>query len=870
MSPATSGVVVEDGRTLITGHKNGYVARWSLGFAVPPTVILRAASTVYALAPIRGGGLFVGSQAGDLHLFENFSPNTSLRILPPTDSKFDRVWRATALNRDAVVISSNYGVLKLLRRGASEWGTLPLTGHNDAIFALDHSSEGWLASGDYRGNILTWIREGESFRLHQRLRIDSYVSGLSFLGSDLLGAIGRSGQITIFNVQTHSNEWLPVFQTTAATGQGAATKPASDGKQLLATTADEIIGVDPESQQVSRAPVEGAIAAFPHGSDLLLLSGSGLSLMKSTSLIPLLDLVRYNYVKVALLGPSGFGKSTLASTLTTGDPGRQVSTFGRRVWTLVTKPEPPQRRILLNDNGGQERVLTSLLPMVTDSDLVLYFFKQTDRRGFMTALDLQRKLQPRLTSKAKQFLVETFTDQPVQDVTDDHVREKVLERKLDGVIKVYPQSVKEVARFRRELEAQIDWEHSHTAAQSEIVDRVRVAIAALREKRQPTTNVEEILNLARGSNGTPIYFNHLRFVLQNLSDSGEIEYNPNIDKDLVVLDDPVFNQLRTKIPVYVGEHRGIVRMTELERAFSGNATFVAMLDRFYTSTGIAIETEEGRGRVFPPYLDENRPVEIPPEFRQLHEAGPLTVELNFQVEEFDLGRLIRALIDLRLDCKDATQNEGLFSWGTKASLYYHVNLVERALGGRILRFGYSVRGKDPDARAGLEVQVKNLLGSLYGNPTSNLSDEEKKRSKHVIDVALTYAKEQIDYVKQVDEELRRSGVRVFFDKDQETELWGEDLIVYLDRVFRELSTLCVMFISKDYVRKLWPSYERRSALARQFEQEEPYVLPVRFDDAIVPGMSAMIKYVRAEENSPSQLAERIRAKLHSARQLIKS
>src|SRR5207244_1869434 len=72
MSPATSGVVVEDGRTLITGHKNGYVARWSLGFAVPPTVILRAASTVYALAPIRGGGLFVGSQAGDLHLFKNF------------------------------------------------------------------------------------------------------------------------------------------------------------------------------------------------------------------------------------------------------------------------------------------------------------------------------------------------------------------------------------------------------------------------------------------------------------------------------------------------------------------------------------------------------------------------------------------------------------------------------------------------------------------------------------------------------------------------------------------------------------------------------------------------------------------------------
>jgi hypothetical protein len=149
---------------------------------------------------------------------------------------------------------------------------------------------------------------------------------------------------------------------------------------------------------------------------------------------------------------------------------------------------------------------------------------------------------------------------------------------------------------------------------------------------------------------------------------------------------------------------------------------------------------------------------------------------------------------------------------------------------------------------------------------SSPTAEEKKRSKHEIDVALTYATEQIEYVRRVDEELSRSGVRVFFDKDHETELWGEDLIVYLDRVFRELSTLCVMFISDDYIRKLWPRHERRSALARQMEQEESYILPVRFDNAIVPGLSTSIKYVRAEENTPAQLAERIRAKLQHARE----
>jgi GTPase SAR1 family protein len=866
LSPATSGVLVEKGRTLITGHSNGYVARWSLGSTSQPVIILRAASTVYALASFPEGGLFVGSQAGDLHLVENVAVPIPSRILTPTNSKQDRVWRVAAPSRDAVVVSSNYGVLKLLqKRGSGDWVPTPLVGHNDAIFALDYSPSGWLASGDYRGNILAWTKEGDSFKLQQRLRLDSYVSGLAFLGSDLLGAVGLSGGITIFNFQSRSNEWLPVFQTNAATGGGQSATPTLDGKQLLAVTADEIIGVDPESQQVNSVSVEGAFGVFPHGDDMLVLTSSGLLSMKASSLAPLLDLVRYNYVKVALLGHTGFGKSTLCSTLTTGHPGEQTSTFGRRVWTLVTKTDPPQRRVLLNDNGGQERVVASLLPLMADSDLVLYFFKQTDRRGFTTALDIQRKLQPRLTSTTKQLLVETFTDQPVKEITDKHIQEKINELKLDGVIKVFPKSPVEVLRFRKELEARIDWEHSHTAAQSEVVDRVLGTIGALRKQGHPTTNVDEIAKLTKEASGNPIYLKHLRFVLQNLSDSGEIEYNPTIDKDLVVLDDPVFNELRTNIPVYVGEHRGIIQMAEIEKAFNDNPTFVAMLDRFYTSTGIAIETGDGKRRVFPPYLDDDRHVDLS-ELRPLFETGPKAIELEFQVQDFDLARLIRALIDLRLDCIDATQTEGLFSWGSRAYLYYHVNFMDRAVGGRRLRFGYSVRGSDTEAQTGLRSQLLNLLGSLYGMAVSSPTAEEKKRSKHEIDVALTYATEQIEYVRRVDEELSRSGVRVFFDKDHETELWGEDLIVYLDRVFRELSTLCVMFISDDYIRKLWPRHERRSALARQMEQEESYILPVRFDNAIVPGLSTSIKYVRAEENTPAQLAERIRAKLQHARE----
>ena len=135
---------------------------------------------------------------------------------------------------------------------------------------------------------------------------------------------------------------------------------------------------------------------------------------------------------------------------------------------------------------------------------------------------------------------------------------------------------------------------------------------------------------------------------------------------------------------------------------------------------------------------------------------------------------------------------------------------------------------------------------------------------HPIDVALSYASEQENYVERVARELIQSGVNTFFAPFEKTELWGEDLVPYLERVFRDLATLCVMFISKEYVSKAWPIHERRSALARQLEDQSVYILPVRFDDAPVPGLSTTIQYLRAKDYTEGQLAEAIRKKLKKA------
>jgi hypothetical protein len=79
------------------------------------------------------------------------------------------------------------------------------------------------------------------------------------------------------------------------------------------------------------------------------------------------------------------------------------------------------------------------------------------------------------------------------------------------------------------------------------------------------------------------------------------------------------------------------------------------------------------------------------------------------------------------------------------------------------------------------------------------------------DVALSFAGEDRSYVEQVAEILHSIGIKVFYDRYVEGELWGKDLYTHLDDVYRNKCRYCVMFISQHYKEKLWTNHERESA-----------------------------------------------------------
>lgn len=127
-------------------------------------------------------------------------------------------------------------------------------------------------------------------------------------------------------------------------------------------------------------------------------------------------------------------------------------------------------------------------------------------------------------------------------------------------------------------------------------------------------------------------------------------------------------------------------------------------------------------------------------------------------------------------------------------------------------------------------------------------------------VALSFAGEQRDYVESVAQHLAARRISLFYDGFEIVDLWGRNLTKAFYNVFAQQTACVVMFISSDYIKKLWPSYERKLIIERM--AKEPYVLlPVRFDNTQVDGLPSDISYLNAKDHTPAELSAKIAKKL---------
>lgn len=130
------------------------------------------------------------------------------------------------------------------------------------------------------------------------------------------------------------------------------------------------------------------------------------------------------------------------------------------------------------------------------------------------------------------------------------------------------------------------------------------------------------------------------------------------------------------------------------------------------------------------------------------------------------------------------------------------------------------------------------------------------------DVAFSYAREDQTYVEQVAEAIE-DRVRVFYDRLESVDLWGRNLYTYLADIYGRKSRYCVIFISRHYASKVWTNHEREAAQARALTSKQPYLLPARFDDTVIPGVLSTIGYVDLRSMTPEEFGEFLTKKVRA-------
>ncbi len=129
------------------------------------------------------------------------------------------------------------------------------------------------------------------------------------------------------------------------------------------------------------------------------------------------------------------------------------------------------------------------------------------------------------------------------------------------------------------------------------------------------------------------------------------------------------------------------------------------------------------------------------------------------------------------------------------------------------------------------------------------------------EVVLSFAGEQREYVEKIAAALKNSGVSLFYDKYEESTLWGKELTEHLQAVYGGGARYCVLFISKEYKDKAWSRHECRNALAKALAEKREYILPARFDDTEIPGLRSTIGYVDLRGKAPGDIVRLILEKL---------
>lgn len=724
---ATAGVLLLERKLLITGHENGFVVKWNLDDHTHE-ILFDSDSSVTTMSKLGDKWIAVGYHSGGLYVIDIDDKVHVTTVKNPEHTKYSRVWRTAWLNNEHLLITSTYGEVRDFQLEAgSKVAETYIRAHSDSVFGIDSIAGKYVATGDYKGNIVIWKFVDGVYQIAQKLNVVGNVQDICWYGEECFAVINASGRIFWIERESSEGIWQIVVEVDIAQSRGICINVTDDGETIFAGTYNEIIQFDLDSHQLETTTVENPRKIFSHINEMYILTGKGLLAFEKKPVKIARELINYKFSKISLLGHTGTGKTTFCNGIISGDVSNIYSTFGKRIfsWELKDK-NGVKKRIVFHDHGGQEMVLDTFVPFLKDSDIILLFYKQTDQATFRRSLEILDEIRDKISESTRVYLIQTFVDHEMDAIPSEVIKNLIDDRRVLDVIKVSPAKKIGFDEFKEKVIETINWEKARTMIQSPFINGISETFKILQEKDRRIIPFDEFKQIYQETIHSAISVRHLRFLLDDYTNQGVIEYYPDIS-DLIVFNDATFNKLRTEIPIFVGHMKGLVEIEHLQKKFD-HESFLKMLDEMYLKSGIAIKNESLR--VFPHELSAE-PLEIPEDFQaNLRTVEPDTVFLRHQ--QIQIAPLIQLLSELSLQCIAVSKNEGLFAWEKNAFVYYFVQEERRGILEKYIKFMFSIGGTKEKVMERLKKQFSTILERLYG-PAVELSSQsnKKKVQKHM-------------------------------------------------------------------------------------------------------------------------------------------
>lgn len=163
----------------------------------------------------------------------------------------------------------------------------------------------------------------------------------------------------------------------------------------------------------------------------------------------------------------------------------------------------------------------------------------------------------------------------------------------------------------------------------------------------------------------------------------------------------------------------------------------------------------------------------------------------------------------------------------------------------------------PQDRLNHDIKARTVEPSTQATDSPTLEGLE-------FDVAISFAGSDRALAEELAEIVRTAGYRVFYDNFYPEMLWGKDLPVFFDEIYRKRSRFCVIFVSAEYLQRMWTNHERESAVARQMKERTEYILPIQVDDSELPGVAPTVGHMNMKDRTVKEIAELLIEKLRAA------